>query len=167
MRIPTSTYRVQFNRSFRFSDALSIIDYLHALGITDLYASPILKARSGSTHGYDVIDATQLNPEIGTPDEFDDLCHALWAKDMGLIVDIVPNHMAASVDNPWWFDVLEKGEASPYAEFFDVDWEAKKILLPILSKPYGEALDNEEIVLDVEDGRPILHYAEQKMPIAS
>src|ERR1041385_2044123 len=111
MRIPVTTYRLQFNRDFRFTDALRIVDYLHDIGITDLYASPILKARPGSTHGYDVIDPTELNPEIGTAEEFNELCGALQTRGMGLIVDIVPNHMAASLENPWWFDVLEKGEA--------------------------------------------------------
>ena len=167
MRIPVSTYRVQFNRDFRFVDALHIVDYLHDLGITDLYASPILKARPGSTHGYDVIDPTQINPEIGTPAEFDELVSALQAKGMGLVLDIVPNHMAASVDNPWWFDVLEKGQDSPYAAFFDVNWESEKVLLPILGKPYGEALDNEELVLKIENGRPVLQYYEQRLPIAA
>ena len=167
MRIPVSTYRLQFNRDFRFSDALRIVDYLHQLGVTDVYASPILKARPGSAHGYDVTDPTQLNPEIGTPQEFDELCRALQAKGMGLILDIVPNHMAATLDNPWWFDVLEKGEASAYARFFDVNWESRKILLPILAKPYGEVLDNREFIVRMENGRPILQYYEQKLPIAA
>jgi (1->4)-alpha-D-glucan 1-alpha-D-glucosylmutase len=167
VRIPVSTYRLQFNRDFRFVDAIGIIDYLHDLGITDLYSSPILKARPGSTHGYDVIDPTQINPEIGTPEEFDQLVEALHAKGMGLILDIVPNHMAASVDNPWWFDVLEKGQDSPHAAFFDVNWESKKVLLPILGRPYGEALENEELVLRFEHGRYILQYYEQKLPIAA
>ena len=130
MRIPVSTYRVQFNRDFRFVDAIRIVDYLHDLGITDLYASPILKARPGSMHGYDVVDPTQINPEIGTLEEFNRLIEALHRKGMGLVLDIVPNHMAASVDNPWWFDVLEKGQHSPYAAFFDVNWESKRVLLP-------------------------------------
>jgi (1->4)-alpha-D-glucan 1-alpha-D-glucosylmutase len=167
MRIPVSTYRLQFNRDFRFVDAIRIVDYLHGLGITDLYASPILKARPGSTHGYDVIDPTEINPEIGTPEEFDQLVEALQAKGMGLILDIVPNHMAASVDNPWWFDVLEKGQDSPYAAFFDVNWESKKVLLPILSRPYGEALENEELILRLENGRHVIQYYEQKLPIAA
>src|SRR5262245_61395766 len=135
MKIPISTYRVQFNRDFRFVDATAIVDYLHDLGITDLYASPILKARPGSTHGYDVIDPTHLNPDLGTPEEFEEVCRALQKRGMGLLLDIVPNHMAASLENPWWFDVLEKGTESPYAQFFDVDWESKKVLLPILAKP--------------------------------
>jgi (1->4)-alpha-D-glucan 1-alpha-D-glucosylmutase len=167
MRIPLSTYRLQFNRDFRFVDAIQIVDYLNDLGITDVYASPILKARPGSTHGYDVVDPTQINPEIGKPEEFDQLVAALHAKGMGLILDIVPNHMAASADNPWWFDVLEKGEDSLYASFFDVDWKAEKVLLPILGKPYGETLANDELVLKTENGRPIIQYYEQKLPITA
>ena len=167
MRIPVSTYRLQFNRDFRFVDAIRIVDYLHDLGITDVYASPILKARPGSTHGYDVTDPTEINPEIGTREEFDEFISALQAKGMGLILDIVPNHMAASVDNPWWFDVLEKGQDSPYAHFFDVNWESEKVLLPILGKPYGEALDSEELVLKIENGRPVVQYYEHKLPIAA
>jgi len=167
VRIPISTYRLQFNREFRFTDALRIVDYLHQLGVTDVYASPILKARPGSTHGYDVIDPAQLNPELGTPEEFAELCGALRSRNMGLILDIVPNHMAASLDNPWWFDVLEKGEDSQYALFFDVDWQSKKVLLPILGRPYGEALENKELVLKIENGKPILQYFEQKLPIAA
>src|SRR5262249_27410493 len=167
MKIPVSAYRLQFNRDFRFLDALHIIDYLHDLGITDVYASPILKARPGSTHGYDVVDPAQINPEIGTAEEFDQLVAALHDKGMGLILDIVPNHMAASVDNPWWFDLLEKGQCSPYSTFFDVNWESEKVLLPILGRPYGEALDNDELVLKIDDGRPVIQYYEQKLPIAA
>ncbi|HYR44903.1 MAG TPA: malto-oligosyltrehalose synthase [Terriglobia bacterium] len=167
MRIPVSTYRLQFNRDFRFVDAIRIVDYLHDLGITDLYASPILKARPGSTHGYDVVDPTQINPEIGTVEEFNQLVEALQAKSMGFILDIVPNHMAASVDNPWWFDVLEKGQDSPYAAFFDVNWASKKVLLPVLGRPYGEALENKELVLKLENGRQVLQYHELKLPIAA
>jgi (1->4)-alpha-D-glucan 1-alpha-D-glucosylmutase len=167
MRIPGSTYRLQFTPSFRFADALQILDYLHELGITDLYASPLFKARSGSTHGYDVTDPTRLNPELGSPQQFDELCRELQSRNIGLVLDIVPNHMAASLENPWWFDILEKGEDSRYAGFFDVNWESKKILLPILSKPYGEVLENQEISLVIEDGRPTLRYCEQKLPLAA
>ena len=167
MRVPISTYRLQFNRDFRFVDAIRIIDYLHDLGITDLYASPILKARPGSTHGYDVIDPSTINPEIGTAEEFDELVAALQAKGMGLLLDIVPNHMAANVQNPWWFDVLEKGQDSPFANFFDVNWESQKLLLPILGRPYEEALENNELVLRMENGRPVLQYYDQQLPIAA
>jgi len=166
MRIPVSTYRVQFNRDFRFADASRIVPYLDELGITDLYVSPILKARPGSLHGYDVIDPNQLNPELGTVEEFEELCRELQARKIGLLLDIVPNHMAASLDNPWWFDVLEKGEDSPYAPFFDMNWESNKVLLPILGKPYGEALENSELTLKVENGRAIVQYYEHKLPIA-
>jgi (1->4)-alpha-D-glucan 1-alpha-D-glucosylmutase len=167
VRIPNSTYRVQFNREFRFADAVRILDYLHELGITDLYASPIMKARPGSMHGYDVTDPTQLNPDLGTPEDFETLCTALREKGMGLIVDIVPNHMAASLDNAWWFDVLEKGEESPYAGFFDVNWESRRVLLPILGRPYGEVLEKQELQLRTENGRTILQYHEQKLPVAA
>ena len=167
VRIPNSTYRVQFNREFRFADAVRILEYLHELGITDLYASPIMKARPGSMHGYDVTDPTQLNPDLGTPEDFETLCTALREKGMGLIVDIVPNHMAASLDNAWWFDVLEKGEESPYAGFFDVNWESRRVLLPILGRPYGEVLEKQELQLRTENGRTILQYHEQKLPVAA
>jgi (1->4)-alpha-D-glucan 1-alpha-D-glucosylmutase len=157
---------VQFSGEFRFDDAARIVPYLHELGITDLYASPLLKARAGSTHGYDVTDPTRLNPEIGSPDEFEELVRTLHDHQMGLLLDIVPNHMAASLENPWWFDVLEKGETSSYASFFDIDWATKRVLLPILDKPYGEALKSHELTLRVVNGRPVLQYYEQRLPIA-
>src|SRR5262249_1090755 len=135
MRVPSSTYRLQFHSGFTFSDAARLTDYLAELGITDLYASPILKARSGSNHGYDAIDPTALNPEIGSPDDFEEFSGALRSRNMGLLLDIVPNHMAASIDNPWWRDVLRHGEKSKYSSYFDIDW-SQKLLLPILDKPY-------------------------------
>src|SRR5262245_45187567 len=167
MRIPISTYRVQFNRDFKFADVTRIVDYLHELGITDLYASPIMRARAGSIHGYDVTDPTQLNPDLGTPEDFVTLCAALREKGIGLILDIVPNHMAASFDNAWWFDVLQKGEDSPYSSFFDVNWESQRVLLPILGRPYGEVLERQELELRMENGQPILKYHEQKLPLAA
>src|SRR5688572_14111031 len=106
MRVPVSTYRFQFHSGFGFSDAYQLLDYLSELGITDLYSSPVLKACSGSTHGYDITDPSQLNPEIGSTAEFDRLTDGLQSRRMGLLMDIVPNHMAATVDNPWWNDVL-------------------------------------------------------------
>jgi (1->4)-alpha-D-glucan 1-alpha-D-glucosylmutase len=124
LRIPTATYRLQFNQRFGFEDARKLVPYLHRLGVTDLYASPILKARRGSSHGYDVADPSQLNPELGTEAEFVALVRELKSCGMGLLLDIVPNHMAASLENPWWADVLEKGQGSPYAAFFDIDWNA-------------------------------------------
>ena len=122
-----------------------------------------MKARPGSPHGYDVIDPTQLNPDLGTPEDFEHLCAALRERDMGLIADVVPNHMAASLDNAWWFDVLEKGEESTYAGFFDVNWESRQVLLPILGRPYGEVLERKELQLVIENGQRILQYHEQKL----
>jgi len=122
-RKPLSTYRLQLHEHFRFSDALSLVSYLQTLGISDIYASPILKARKGSMHGYDVVDPLQLNPELGTEDEFESLTLDLKSRGMGFILDIVPNHMAASHENPWWFDILENGLASPFSSFFDIDWQ--------------------------------------------
>src|ERR1700760_1671188 len=107
MQVPLSTYRVQFNPSFRFTDAEKLVPYLHELGITHLYASPILQARGGSQHGYDVADPAHLSADLGTDADFDRLSKQLKQHGMGLLLDIVPNHMASSVENPWWRDVLE------------------------------------------------------------
>jgi (1->4)-alpha-D-glucan 1-alpha-D-glucosylmutase len=115
LRIPVSTYRLQFNQHFRFSDAKELVRYLHELGITDLYASPLLQAKRGSMHGYDVADPSHLNAELGTEAEFDALVQELQAHGMGLLLDIVPNHMAATSENPWWMDLLEDGPRSAFA----------------------------------------------------
>lgn len=122
LRIPVATYRLQFNRDFRFRDAASLVSYLDILGISDIYASPLLKARKGSSHGYDVTDPTCLNPELGTEGDFNTLIKELKRRDMGLLLDIVPNHMAANPENPWWQDVMERGQNSPFAGFFDTRW---------------------------------------------
>ncbi len=122
LRLPVATYRLQFNEGFRFNDATALVPYLYNLGVSDVYASPMLKARKGSTHGYDVIDPTQLNPDLGSEDDFNDLVKALRRQGMGLLLDIVPNHMAACPENLWWRDVQERGKDSPFAEFFDINW---------------------------------------------
>ena len=115
-RAPDATYRFQFHAKFRFADAIKLVPYLAKLGISHLYASPFLKARPGSTHGYDVIDHNAVNPEIGTERELDVLVKTLRDHGMGLVPDLVPNHMGVlHADNAWWLDVLEKGRASPYA----------------------------------------------------
>ena len=153
MRVPVATYRVQFNKDFRFADAEAIVPALQRLGISHLYASPIWAARAGSTHGYDVIDPNRLNPVLGSREDFDSLVAALRGRGMGMIVDIVPNHMAASPENAWWMDVLENGAASRYAAHFGINWGAveqvlgDKIFVPILGKPYGAALDAGELRL--------------------
>src|SRR5437868_1321174 len=114
MRVPVATYRLQLNRESRFEHARALIPYLHELGITDLYLSPIFKARKGSGHGYDVTDPTVLNPELGTEEDFEALVSELRARGMGLLLDIVPNYMAVSEESPWWWDVLAKGEDSRF-----------------------------------------------------
>jgi len=171
-RLPSATYRIQLNQYFRFADTLKILDYLHDLGVTDLYLSPILAARKGSTHGYDLIDPSRINPEIGTEEEFNALQTELQNRGMGLLLDIVPNHMAASAENPWWMDVLENGAQSAFAGFFDIEWHTPyrnlegRILLPVLGRPFGEALESGEIKLIFQDGRFFIQYFESLFPVA-
>ena len=173
-RIPLSTYRLQFNRDFTFNQAREIVPYLSALGISHLYASPYLKARPGSRHGYDIIDHNALNPEIGTYEEFEQLCAILAEHGMGQILDVVPNHMGVQGgDNAWWLDVLENGQASAHAGFFDIDWSPiklklqGKVLLPVLGNSYGAVLDNAELHLrfDAEHGEFSIYYYEHPFPV--
>ena len=173
--IPTATYRLQLTKDFDFKKAADVVPYLKALGITHLYASPFMKARKGSTHGYDVIDHAKLNPELGGEAGFEKLSDALRRHDLGLILDFVPNHVGVHyADNPWWLDVLEWGPASPHAVSFDIDWELLPyrkrggVLLPILGSPYGEALERGEIELryDASEGSFSCWYFEHRLPIA-
>ncbi len=171
-RIPLSTYRLQFNRSFTFTDAKQLLPYLHALGVSDCYTSPYLKATPGSTHGYDVVDPTQLNPELGSEKEYQEFVDALHHYDMGQILDVVPNHMGIDkLVNPWWLDVLENGPSSPFAAFFDIDWNPikreleNKVLLPILGDLYGKVLENLEITLSYEAGAFHLCYYDSRLPV--
>jgi (1->4)-alpha-D-glucan 1-alpha-D-glucosylmutase len=171
-RIPGCSYRLQLNKNFNFRDATALVDYLDALGVTDVYASPFLTARPGSTHGYDIIDHARLNPEIGTEGDLDALVAALKQRGMGLIMDVVPNHMAiASRDNHWWNDVLENGRSSPFAAFFDIDWHPpktelhEKVLLPVLGEQYGRVLENQEISIAYEAGAFYACYWESRFPV--
>ena len=172
MRIPVATYRVQFNQDFRFQDATAIVPQLHRLGISHLYASPIFEARAGSTHGYDVVDPNRLNPVLGSAVDFDELVNALHSRGMGLLADIVPNHMAASRENRWWMDVLENGAASPYASYFGINWSSAsaplqdKIFLPILGSPYGQVLEAGELKLTYDEGAFWLDYYAHRLPIS-
>ena len=166
MRIPTATYRLQFNSAFTFQDAKGIVAYLHDLGITDIYSSPLLRPRKGSMHGYDIVDANSLNPELGTDDDFTELQGELDRRDMGLLLDIVPNHMAASHENAWWVSVLENGPQSRFLHYFDIDWRDDKVLLPILGRPYGEALESKEIQLGFDDDGFFLSYYDKRLPLA-
>ncbi len=174
--IPSATYRIQLNVSFTFPDAAALAPYWRNLGVSHLYASPILKARAGSPHGYDVIDPAQVNPELGGESGLRSFVGALRAHGLGLIVDIVPNHMAVGGDdNLWWLDLLEQGQESRYAPFFDIDWNAEdetlrgKLLAPFLGKPYGEALAAGDIALvrDPRNGRPAARYFQHLFPIRS
>ncbi|MGB7931743.1 MAG: malto-oligosyltrehalose synthase [Gammaproteobacteria bacterium] len=171
---PCATYRLQFNRDFTFADATAIIPYLHLLGITHVYASPYLKARSGSPHGYDIVDHNSLDPEIGEAAEFSAYVETLHRHQMGQILDIVPNHMGVGGnDNAWWLDILENGEASRYASYFDIDWHPvnpalrNKVLLPFLGDHYGTVLEQGELSLgyDPDSGTFSVHYYEHLFPI--
>ncbi|HKT70696.1 MAG TPA: alpha-amylase family glycosyl hydrolase, partial [Terriglobales bacterium] len=168
---PVSTYRLQFNREFRFVDARALVPYLHALGITHCYSSPLLKARAGSAHGYDITDHNSLNPEIGSEEQFHALVSELRANGMALILDTVPNHMGVGHgDNPWWQDVLQNGRSSAYADFFDIDWEPfkpelrDKVLFPVLGGSYGVELERGHLQLKF-DGAFFVQYFDKRMPV--
>jgi (1->4)-alpha-D-glucan 1-alpha-D-glucosylmutase len=170
---PTATYRLQMHAGFALRDAVAVLPYLHALGVSHLYLSPVLAARPGSTHGYDGTDPTRLNPELGTEDEFRALAAACRERGMGLILDVVPNHMAASADhNPWWADMLTHGPASPYAGHFDIAWQdhprphlRDKVLLPVLGEPYATVLEGGHVRPEVADGRLVLRLYDQTLPV--
>lgn len=164
--IPRATYRLQFHKGFTFADAEALVPYLARLGISHLYASPITTARSGSMHGYDVVDPTRINPELGGEEAFRSLSVALRRQGLGIIIDIVPNHMGfAGGANAWWQDVLAKGEASRYACFFDIDWQ-RKLLLPLLGEPLFAAIENGVIALEEEDGNFFFTaYGKNRFPV--
>jgi (1->4)-alpha-D-glucan 1-alpha-D-glucosylmutase len=174
-RIPIeSTYRVQLHAKFTFRDAAAMAPYLADLGITHLYASPYLKAQPGSTHGYDVVDHCRLNPELGTPEDYEALVAALAKHGMAHIADIVPNHVGiATNDNVWWNDVLENGPNSLYAGYFDINWAGSpltklkgRVLLPVLGEPYGQELEKGNLKFVFENGKFFVWYYERKFPIS-
>ncbi|HYZ21151.1 MAG TPA: malto-oligosyltrehalose synthase, partial [Rhodopila sp.] len=170
---PRATLRLQFHKDFAFGDAEKLIPYITRLGISHVYASPILTARPGSLHGYDVVDPTTVNQELGGEDGFRRFVASLRRAELGLIVDIVPNHMAVGgSENLWWADVLRHGRKSRYSTFFDIDWDASdpmlrdKVLAPFLGRPYGEALDAGEIKLSkAPTGEPAVDYFGSIFPI--
>jgi (1->4)-alpha-D-glucan 1-alpha-D-glucosylmutase len=172
---PRATVRLQFHAGFTLDDAVPLVPYFATLGISHVYASPVLKARPGSTHGYDIVDHGQINPELGGEPALRRLVDALHAAGLGLILDIVPNHMGVGgSDNAWWLDVLEWGRQSHFASFFDIDWEPpdrslqNKLLAPFLGAPYGEVLASGDLALDFNavTGRFHARYFEHWFPIA-
>ena len=172
LRIPTSTYRLQLNQHFTFREATHILPYLRELGISDCYTSSYLQSAPGSMHGYDVVDPTRINAELGSPDDYQTFVQSLANQHMGHILDIVPNHMnITGAWNPWWQDVLENGPSSRYADFFDIDWHPvkdeleNKVLLPILGDQYGVVLENGEITLSYDEGLFSLQYYEHRLPV--
>jgi (1->4)-alpha-D-glucan 1-alpha-D-glucosylmutase len=172
-RAPLSTYRLQLHAGFTFADAEVVAPYLKKLGIGDIYASPIFEARPGSMHGYDVTRHDRLNPELGGEDGFGKFAARLRELGMGLLLDIVPNHMGVGNDSVWWQDVLENGRASEYATYFDIDWNPlnpdmqNKLLLPILGCQYGDELEAKRIQLVVDDGRLRVKYFDRLIPVAA
>jgi (1->4)-alpha-D-glucan 1-alpha-D-glucosylmutase len=173
MRVPVATYRLQLGPGLTFDDAAALADYLDALGISDAYTSPFLETATRGSHGYDVADHNRLREELGGEPAFQRFAAALRARGMGLLVDVVPNHMGiAQNHNAWWLDVLENGPASPHASTFDIDWHpvkselADKVLLPVLGDQYGVVLDRGELKVVLEDGRFVVRYFDTVLPIA-
>ncbi|HXV24595.1 MAG TPA: malto-oligosyltrehalose synthase [Alphaproteobacteria bacterium] len=172
--VPRATYRLQLGRSLNFRRAAELIPYLDRLGVSHIYCSSYLKARTGSVHGYDIVDHNRLNPEIGAEAAFEEFVATMRRHGMGQLLDIIPNHMGIGrADNPWWLDILEWGRASPYAAFFDIDWERDKpelkgkVLVPLLGDQYGVALASGELALRFEprDGSYSVWYHEHRFPI--
>ncbi|HUG05198.1 MAG TPA: malto-oligosyltrehalose synthase [Candidatus Limnocylindria bacterium] len=172
MRAPSATYRLQLSAAFPLAAARALLPYLDRLGVTDLYLSPILQARAGSTHGYDVTDPTRIRDELGGEEQLALLARSARERGMGIVLDIVPNHMAASVENPWWKDVLRHGPASRYASYFDIDWEparaglADKVMLPVLERPYAEALEAGDLRLVLGADGIELDYRGLRLPLS-
>jgi (1->4)-alpha-D-glucan 1-alpha-D-glucosylmutase len=172
-RIPRATYRLQFSPAFTFTDAQALLDYLDDLGISDCYASPIFQACTGSTHGYDICDHSKISQVLGGEVAFDGFAAALQARSMGLILDVVPNHMGINDPcNTWWMDVLENGPGSLYASYFDIDWHPvrpeleNKVLLPILEDQYGDVLEAGKLQLAYTDGSFVICYYATRLPVA-
>ena len=173
MQIPRATYRLQFNEHFRLTDALALVPYFHELGISHIYASPLFKAAPHSNHGYDVCNFKQLNPEIGTETDLKKLAAGLHDRKMGIILDIVPNHMGiASPENLLWWDVLKNGRASKFAKHFDIDWNSKdkdlrgKVLLPVLGDEYENVLREKKLQVEQQNGDFALRYLNNQFPLA-
>jgi (1->4)-alpha-D-glucan 1-alpha-D-glucosylmutase len=171
-RVPNATYRLQLNRELPFARAADLAGYLDALAVSDVYASPVFTARPGSSHGYDVLDHSEINPELGGEAGLRKLASALAGRKLGIVLDLVPNHMCIGAENRSWADVLENGPSSSLASFFDIDWSPPKedlhdkVLLPILGDQYGRVLENGEIRVERAGGSFVARYAEHALPLA-
>ncbi|MCC6383072.1 MAG: malto-oligosyltrehalose synthase [Dehalococcoidia bacterium] len=169
---PLGTYRLQLHRGFGFAEARAAAGYLARLGVSHLYLSPVFTATPGSEHGYDVVDHSQINPELGGLAGLYELGETLAREGMGLVLDIVPNHVGVGGRNPWWWDVLRYGRASRYAGYFDIDWEAQPqmesgvLVLPMLGKPFGVTLEAGELSLAIEENDLAVRYFENRFPLA-
>ncbi len=172
-RIPLSTYRLQLGADLTLDQAHDLLSYLQNLGISDLYLSPLFRARAESSHGYDVVDHGTIDPAIGDLSAFERLAEAARHAGMGILLDVVPNHMGINdPGNAWWLDVLENGEGSYFADFFDIEWHPPaaalqdKILLPFLGEPFGRVLESGELRVVYEKGRLQVAYGQRRFPLA-
>lgn len=172
MYIPSATYRIQFHKDFTFRRLGSILEYLNALGVSTIYASPVLKARPGSAHGYDGVSADEINPEIGTEEELEEIGKKILLKGMGWLQDIAPNHMAYHHENAWLMDVLEKGQRSRYYRFFDVNWNDPdprfrgKVMTPFLGGSQEEIISRNELKVDYDENGFSFKYFENRYPLS-
>ena len=170
-RVPSATYRLQFNRDFTFAQAEEILDYLQELGISDCYASPLFRAGAESTHGYDICCFSEVNPNLGGVDRFKQFSAAARKRGLGMLLDMVPNHMGSALTNQWWVDVLKHGPGSKYAHFFDIDWDPptpglrNKVLLPVLEDHYWKVLEQGKLRVAEEDGEFVIAYHDHRFPI--
>ena len=170
---PSSTYRIQLNKHCTFRQVMEYVPTLSEMGISHVYLAPFLEARPGSVHGYDIVNHSRINPEVGSKEDLQQLSKLLHSYDMGIIADVVPNHMSASsTHNFWWYDLLENGPASQFASYFDIDWFpskadlAGKVLLPILGGQFGDVLENGELKLIYDRGVFKIHYFEHQLPLS-
>lgn len=172
VKVPASTYRLQLHEGFTFDDAAAIADYLHALGVSHVYSSPYLQAAPGSMHGYDVVDHRSVNEELGGAAAHERFCERLGEIGLGQVLDIVPNHMSLGEQNRYWWDVLENGNGSRYASFFDIDWNSpeerlrEKVLVPVLGDQYGRVLNDGGIQVVRHGSTFTVKAASQSLPVA-
>ena len=173
MPVPSSTYRLQLHAGFTFDAAAGVAGYLADLGVTHAYLSPVLQAAPGSSHGYDVVNHAVVNVELGGSAGHARFSDSLGAAGLGQVLDIVPNHMAiGGRENRWWWDVLENGPSSPYASYFDVDWDPPEsklrntVLMPILGDHYGRVLERGEIAVRREGAALTVNYFDHSLPVS-